>query len=93
MDKREHVDFITILYGLAVLLVVFGHSHPLHTDYPAAVHAVISFIYQFHMPLYFFIAGILVAYTAEGRNIWQKEGTFGSGGDIKPENYYCHMLS
>lgn len=58
-DKR-YLPFITIMYGIAVLLVVFGHSHPLHCDYPQSVRNIVGFIYGFHMPLFFFIAGILI---------------------------------
>ncbi len=74
--KRKELDFITVLYGLAVLLVLFGHSHPLHADYPQWLEEVIGFIYVFHMPLFFFILGVLIAYTAEGRDIgkwWGKK--------------------
>lgn len=70
MEKKEQ-GFITILYGLAVMLVIFGHSHPLHTEYPLVLHEITGFIYTFHMPLFFFIAGILVAYTADGRHTWK----------------------
>ena len=30
-----------------------------------------SFVYEFHMPLFFFSAGILIMYTVEGKNIRQ----------------------
>ena len=69
--NKGKLEFITVLYGLAVLLVLFGHSHPLHIEYPFLMQEVTSFVYEFHMPLFFFIAGILVAYTADGRNIWK----------------------
>lgn len=67
MKERKELRFITILYGIAAALVVFGHSHPLHSAYP---HSPINWVYQFHMPLFFLIAGILTAYTAPGRKIW-----------------------
>jgi fucose 4-O-acetylase-like acetyltransferase len=59
-SEKRYLPFITIMYGVAVLLVVFGHSHPLHCDYPQVVRNIIGFIYNFHMPLFFFIAGILI---------------------------------
>lgn len=69
--KKGNQEFITILYGLAVVLLILGHSHPLHVEYPAYMHAITDFIYAFHMPLFFFIAGLLIAYSADGRNVWQ----------------------
>lgn len=69
-EGKEKLDFITVLYGLAVLLVLFGHSHPLHTNWPLYMQEATAFVYKFHMPLFFFIAGILIAYTANGRDIW-----------------------
>lgn len=69
MNNRRELGFINILYGLATVLVVFGHSHPLHVEYASWMGTIIGFIYTFHMPLFFFIAGILVAYTGENRNV------------------------
>lgn len=49
------------LYALGIVLVVFGHSHS--SDWSSfsgtILEAAISFIYIFHMPLFFFIAGFL----------------------------------
>lgn len=69
MKNRRELDFINILYGLVTVLVVFGHSRPLHIEYASWMKIVIEFIYLFHMPLFFFIAGILVAYTGENRDV------------------------
>ena len=48
------------MYAIGVLLVLFGHSHPLHIGYPYYMHQIIVFVYNFHMPLFFAIAGILI---------------------------------
>ena len=69
--KEKYLPFITVIYGIAVILVVFGHSHPLHIASPAFMNQITKFIYTFHMPLFFLVSGILIAYTAEGRNIKQ----------------------
>lgn len=49
------------LYALGTVLVVFGHSHS--SDWSSfsgtILESAISFIYTFHMPLFFFIAGFL----------------------------------
>lgn len=71
MSDRKNLTFITVIYGIAVILVVFGHSHPLHIAYPAFMAQITKFIYIFHMPLFFLVSGILIVYTAEGRNIKQ----------------------
>ena len=77
MDKKnminyERLDFITIVYGIAVILVVFGHSHPLHIETPFILNKITEFIYKFHMPLFFFISGILIVYTSKKRiSIWR----------------------
>ena len=55
-----HLPFITLAYGMGTVLVVFGHSHPLHCDYPILLERIINFVYVFHMPLFFMIAGILI---------------------------------
>lgn len=65
MTESKRYPFITIAYGLAAMLVVFGHSHPLHIEYPGKV---VTFLYEWHMPLFFFIAGILIAHTAGRRD-------------------------
>lgn len=72
----KELRFITIAYGIAAILVVLGHSHPLHRDYPTYISRLIKFIYTFHMPLFFFIAGMLIRYTDHNRSVlrwwWEK---------------------
>lgn len=48
------------MYAIGVLLVLFGHSHPLHIEYPNYMRQIIGFVYCFHMPLFFAIAGMLI---------------------------------
>ena len=75
MNKEKQL-FITIEYALAALLVVFGHCHPLHGDWPVFLQTCNKFLYIFHIPLFFFIAGVLVSYTSQGRQVgkwfWNK---------------------
>lgn len=80
-DKTENMverslPFITVLYGYAAMLVVFGHSHPLHTEWPEALKSAVAFVYIFHMPLFFLISGVLIWWTRADRNImewWAKK--------------------
>lgn len=74
MEKRR-LPFITILYGIATILVILGHSHPLHGAAPKLLREdVRGFLYVFHMPLFFMISGILSRYTAGNRDVmkWWK---------------------
>ena len=76
MTERKHLEFITLLYGMAALLVVFGHSHPLHTTYPNLLEELTHFIYLFHMSIFFFVSGVLIAYTDIDRKVipwWVKK--------------------
>lgn len=79
--NREKLRFIDILYGIGAILVIFGHSHPIHGEYPDALHQVIDFIYLFHMPLFFFISGILVRYSSNGKqtSVWLKRRLYKLG--------------
>ncbi len=57
--KRQDIN---ILYSIGAILAVFGHSHP--NDWASfdgtVFYHIIVFIYTFHMPLFFVIAGILL---------------------------------
>lgn len=51
------VTWIDILRGIGVILVILGHA-PIKTN-------VFHYIYNFHMPLFFFISGYLFFYNEE----------------------------
>ena len=58
-SRRYHeVDF---MYTLGVILVLIGHSHSSDWTkiYGTPIEYIISFIYAFHMPLFFSISGFL----------------------------------
>lgn len=53
MDRKKRVGYIDVMRGLGIFFVAFGHSigvlnHPIN-------RAILSF----HMPLFFFISGML----------------------------------
>lgn len=54
--RFREIDF---LYAIGVLLVVFGHSHPSDwSQFSGSIHEkLITFIYRFHMPLFYMLAG------------------------------------
>ncbi len=57
--KRKDIN---VLYSIGAILAVFGHSHPNNwSSFAGTVfYHTIVFIYTFHMPLFFVIAGILL---------------------------------
>ena len=64
MMTKERIFLIDALKGLAILLVVLGHSFQgnlIHFD----DHVVFNVIYSFHMPLFMFLAGLVAVYLIE----------------------------
>ncbi|MEJ8787506.1 acyltransferase family protein [Dorea sp. ICN-14282] len=61
MKTVKRYPWIDVLYTIGITLVIFGHSHP--SDWSVfsgtIFEKLIIFIYTFHMPLFFFIAGFL----------------------------------
>lgn len=47
-NHKERINWIDVLKGFGIFLVVYGHNFPVLETY----------IYSFHMPLFFFMAGI-----------------------------------
>ncbi|KOP78668.1 hypothetical protein AMS59_12700 [Lysinibacillus sp. FJAT-14745] len=52
MQNKEYLNWIDILKGLGIILVILGHIR--------LSPELISYIYLFHMPLFFFISGYLM---------------------------------
>lgn len=61
MNLSKRYPKIDILYTIGILLVLFGHSHSSDwsTFEGTILQSAIEFVYTFHMPLFFFIAGYL----------------------------------
>lgn len=51
--KKERLGYVDVLRGIAIALVVLGHCAPPYLD---------TFIFTFHVPLFFFISGMLFSY-------------------------------
>lgn len=63
-ESRKKLAFINYAYAIGAILVVLGHSTPTSaSNMPVTVEHIRTFIYCFHMPLFFFIAGVLLRYT------------------------------
>lgn len=75
LNNSKNLQFINYAYAIGAIFVVLGHSTPTGiSDMPLWIDAVRTFIYDFHMPLFFFIAGFLFKYTSSLRK--KKYGTF-----------------
>ena len=55
---RERLEYIDLLRGICIFLVVFGHLLQANTM-ESSQHPIFSFIYSFHMPLFMFISGYI----------------------------------
>lgn len=65
-EKNNKLSFISYAYAIGAMLVVLGHCTPTGaSDMPLFIDSVRTFIYCFHMPLFFFIAGLLFKYTTD----------------------------
>jgi fucose 4-O-acetylase-like acetyltransferase len=69
-EKRGRVNTVDIVKGIAIVLMVFGHTEQgaMHRHWWSAMPRFVkgmafteSFIYSFHMPAFFFIAGLFLA--------------------------------
>lgn len=76
MGKKKKIEWLSILQGFSMLLVVVGHVDLYNKSYVAsapissAIHRV---IYSFHMPLFIFISGWLFYYTCMRKDKPYKE--------------------
>lgn len=57
--EKKHYHEIDLLYAFGAILAILGHSHP--NDWSTFPGQWVEFIYLFHMPLFFGIAGFLLA--------------------------------
>jgi fucose 4-O-acetylase-like acetyltransferase len=73
VSKAQRIDSIDIVKGIAIILMVFGHTEQgarhrgLWVSMSSVAHGIAfadAFIYSFHMPAFFFIAGLFVAGTS-----------------------------
>lgn len=64
MESSKRLKYLDIAKGIAIILVVLGHCFPENIfggeDYIDKIGRIIyDFIYSFHMPIFFYIAGFL----------------------------------
>ncbi len=60
MDDKQHLDWIDIAKGIGIILVVFAHTIvPSIRSLHMSAKFLWIFIYNFHMPLFLFLSGLL----------------------------------
>ena len=58
--NRKDTNYLNIMKGMCIILVVFGHSIvPSMRENNHILQAIWNFIYLFHMPVFFFVSGYL----------------------------------
>jgi len=60
-DGDKRLKYIDVMYVIGIILVVWGHSHPIDESWHDTWYSHLNgFIYTFHMPLFYFIGGFLM---------------------------------
>jgi fucose 4-O-acetylase-like acetyltransferase len=73
MSEKKRSIFLDIARGVGIILVVIGHTmSPVMTG-NAVMEAAYQILYVFHMPLFFFLAGLVA------------QNLIGGGGILLPE--------
>ncbi len=64
LDNGNHMYFIDMACFICIVLVIWGHAHPLSSDWWGTWYSDLNaFIYSFHMPMFFFIGGYLMVFS------------------------------
>lgn len=69
MEKRNRIGELDFFKGIAIILVVVGHVIQRNWEGALDNHPVYTWIYSFHMPLFFFISGYLINHTFGKKDI------------------------
>lgn len=57
ITEKKRIDWVDMLKGIAIICVIIGHRT--WSDYGALPCMLKSWIYSFHMPLFFFLSGFV----------------------------------
>jgi len=69
METTHRIEYLDIMKGIAIILVVIGHC----CELPAHPTMLSIFIYAFHMPLFFLAAGMVVKPShSDWHSDWQR---------------------
>lgn len=67
-NKKERLTYLDVAKEIGILLVVIGHVYAFNRQIVDRFFVV--WLYSFHMPLFFIISGMLIAYKDE-KDIWK----------------------
>lgn len=81
-SKRTFFDEITILKGVAILLVILGHAITQTEQQGRILSTVQQVIYSFHMPLFFFASGFLSLRLLDARD-WKSRISYGGNRTLR----------
>jgi fucose 4-O-acetylase-like acetyltransferase len=68
MAEKTYIIEMQIARGIGIVLVTLGHSEPIKDTFPQ----IFNFIYSFHMPLFFFMAGFFSSSAAPTGSLWEE---------------------
>lgn len=73
MQTNSRLGYIDIAKGFSIMLMVFGHTYS-----TSGTNYIITWIYSFHMPLFFLTTGILYGLKArnQGELSWNFQHKF-----------------
>lgn len=60
MISCKRLDYLDVVKGFGIILVVLGHIYAWNPSINRGI--VVTWIYSFHMPLFFIVSGILIKY-------------------------------
>ena len=62
MEKSNRLDYLDIAKGIGIILVVLAHVYAFNPEISVSRGKLVTWIYSFHMPLFFIISGMLIRY-------------------------------
>lgn len=79
MKQNSRIEWIDVAKGIGILLVLAGHAprDVMRTRY-ISIDFIYYFIYSFHMPLFFFLAGVVYEHTKR-KKLENRKLTFVAG--------------
>ncbi len=62
-SSRKKLQFVDLFYAISIIQVVFVHARMMRIDNTDFIKSIVDFIDDYHMSLFFFLAGVLLSYT------------------------------
>ena len=74
MEKKSRppLRYVVYFYAFATIQIILVHSRMMRVENPTWIAEMVDFIADYHMVLFFFIAGVLLSYTADKHeSLWE----------------------